>query len=321
MPTMGTGETTNRETMASRKAAADQQRSTRQTKNPVDIALDAGTRPMLIGHEFKRKTKRYYVRETSSAVQYVAISPPRPRDGYLSCLHNATAGIISKEILNIAQELKINALTYIYIKHTDHDCHAQCQLYDISRFNARIDVDKIKRTPFFLRPFTSIPMIYDHIPEMREFGALCRRIDSSPSSYLTPKWAETYAIQHAQLLEKYLIPWFDQCDDMKYLAKWIEYWVGKRAKSSNLLLATACCLASEFDAAKTILKRVVDKAELPLDKIYRKAYRYERKKKALKTREDQKRRAEEFARAISANNRKKADEAGTLARYFGINLD
>ena len=307
--------------MASSKTATGQERPTRKAKNPVDIAINFGMRPMLVGHGFKRKTKRYYVRETSSAVQYVAISPPDHRGGYLNCMFDASAGIISKEILNIEEKLELNKDLFTYIKYTDHKCHVECQLDDISRFNARIDVNKLKRIPFFLRPFTAIPMIYDHIPEMKEFGALCRSIDSSPSSYQTPKWAETYAIHHAQLFEKYVLPWFDKCDDPKYFTRWIEHWVGQRRKSGNLLLATACCLASDFDAAKTILKRVVDQAEIPFDKVYKRELRQQRRKKFLKTSENQKRKAEELARMISTSKRKSADDAGTLARYFKIDLN
>lgn len=307
--------------MASSKAATGQGRSARKAKNPVDIALNAGMRPMLVGHGFKRKTKRYFVRETSGAVHYVAIKPPDHRVGYLNCMFDASAGIISKEISNIVQKLKLNTNLFIYIKHTDHHCHVECQLDDVSRFNGRVDVDKVKRTPFFLRPFASIPMIYDHIPEMKEFGALCRRIDSSPSSYLVPKWSETYAVQHAQLFEKYVLPWFNQCDDMKYLARWIEHWVGKRTKSGNLLLATACCLSSDFDAAKTILKRVVDQTKTPFSKIYKRQLRYQNKMRFLKSLKDRKRRAEEFARMISKGKKKGADDAIKLARYFDIDLD
>lgn len=307
--------------MASGNAATGQGRSTRKAKSPVDIALNAGMQPMLVGHGFRRKTKRYFVRETSGAIQYVAISPPDHRVGYLNCIFDASAGIISKEISNLAEELKLNQRLFIYIKHTDHECHVECQLGDISRFNGRIDVEKIRKTPFFLRPFTSIPMIYDHIPEMKEFGALCRSIDSSPSSYQASKWAETYAIQHALLVEKYVLPWFAQCEDMKYLARWIEHWVGQRAKSRNLLLATACCLASDFDAAKIILKRVIDRAEIPFDKFYKKELRYQKKMKFLKTPEGQKRKAEELARIIFTGKKKRAEDARALARYFDIDFD
>lgn len=84
--------------MASDTAAAGQGRSARRAKKPVDIELEAGMRPMLIRHGIQRQTQRHLVRETTTAVQYVAITPPDRREGYLTCLYDVSAGITIKQL-------------------------------------------------------------------------------------------------------------------------------------------------------------------------------------------------------------------------------
>lgn len=287
---------------------------------PVDIALDAGLRPMLIRHGFTRKTKRYFVRERPGAIHYVAITPPDRRSGYLTCLHRASAGIISKKIVKIVEELDLRKL-FIHKKYTDRDCHFECDLEDIYRFKARIDFEEnIRNQPFFLRPFVKFPRVEIYIPEMREFVALWRKIDAFPSSPLASSMADAYAHQEAQLHEKYILPWFDQCEDMNYFAQWVEYWVGRRAKTPNLLLATAYCLASNFEDARTHLKNAVALTDISFDKTYRQELRYENKMKFRKTIEGRKKKAKKISESIMAMRKRTAEDARALARYFDIDL-
>lgn len=306
--------------MASGGSQTARGQSARRAKKPVDIALDAGMRPMLLKHGFQRKTNRYFVRETSSAVQYVDISPPDRREGYLTCQYDATAGIVSKEISRIASELNLGNRLLIHIKRTSRECHVECDLGDIERFHARVDTEKLRKTPFFLRPFILKPMIYDHIPEMGEFRALCKKIYNSHLLPITPETENDYAIKRAELFEKYSLAWFDQCDQPEYFVRWIEFWVGRRAKSKNLLLATACCLASDSEGARTILQKIVDLPEESFEKIYKRELRYEKEFGRYKTIEGRQRSAKKMANSIMTMRRRSVEDARILARYFNIEL-
>lgn len=292
----------------------------RKMRNPVDIALDAGMRPMLIGHGFTRKTKRYFVRETSSAVQFVAINPPHYRTGYLNCLYIASAGIIMKDITELVEILDLRRLTAL-INHANRDCHFSCTIDEIYKYNARIDIRKIKSNKiFFLRPFVKFPKIEIYIPEMNEFGRLCRKIDSVPAPSNMSELTQIYAQQESNLFEKYMLPWFDKCEDREFSANWIEYLEGRGTKSGNLLLATAFCLASNFDRARPYLQSAISRGEKTYDEIYRDALRYENKKKYRKTSANREKAARKNADMFFVGRKRKALDARALARHFGIDL-
>lgn len=308
--------------MASGKAATGQRRSTRKAKNPVDIALNAGMRPLLIGHGFHRKTKRYYIRETEQSIQFVPIHAGTRR-GYMGGAGFEAAGcVLNKELLRLCDELELGPLYPMY-RHSDHHCHLTCNLRDYRKFFIfRPYKEDLKKRSFLFRlsqSFRRYPEVEDELPEIAAFRQAYSRFEDNIQSEESIPLIEDYGKLRADVFEKYIMPWFEKCEDIKFVARWIGEINGPRSYQ-GLLEATAYCAAGEFELARPALQELIKRENKtrddyfkecrkpslnPIIFLYRKSVRFSNK----------------YADFAYGYFKHQAASGRALAERFGIELD
>ena len=261
--------------MASSKAATGQGRSNRKAKNPVDIALNAGMRPMLVRHGFKRKTKRYYVRETEQSVQFVPIHAGTRRGYQGGAGFEACGCVLNKEVLRLCDELGLGEL-YPRYRHTDHHCHLTCDLRDYGKFFIfRPYKEELRKRSFLFRlskSFSRGPELEEGIPEIAAYRQAYSRFEDNIQSEGSIPLIEDYGKLRADVFEKYIMRWFEKCEDIKFVARWIGEISGLRSYR-GLLAATAYCAAGEFELARPALQNLIKRENKTRDDYFKECRR------------------------------------------------
>ena len=284
------------------------------------IALDAGMRPMLIRHGFTRKTKRYYVRETENSVQVVPIHAGT-RHGYRGGAGFCDCGNVSiKELDKLGEELQLGYLHPKY-RHTDHDCHMTCDLSDYDSFFNVAPFRREMRKKHFIRwMFIGAPSEEESIPEVLALRELYSKFEDSIDRPESVPLIEDYGRARSDTFEKYIIPWFDKCDDISFAVQWIEERGGRGNKTGCLLLAAASCLAGDFEKARPELLKAIAEAK----KSRRDHYNWVRRPRIPffgSYRDRSKRYANKFADFAYRYYQEHGRKARALADRFGIRIE
>ena len=309
--------------MALGKGATGQGRSTRKAKNPVDIALDAGMRPMLIGHGFQRKTKRYFVRETDKSIQFVPIYAGTRRGYQGGAGFGACGCVLNKEILKLSDELQLGTLDPRH-RNTNHDCHLTCDLRAFHYFfNIRPYKENLKERSILFRlskTFSRGPEFEDGIPEIAEFRTVYSRFEDNIESEESIPLIEDYGKLRADVFERYIIPWFEKCEDIKFATRWIGEIGGQRYSYRGMLAATACCVSGDLETARTAIRGLIKNENKTQEDYYKECRRpslsifsFLHVKSA--------RYCNKYARFAYGYFRQQAIKARALAERFGIELE
>lgn len=308
--------------MALGNAARGQKRSARKAKNPVDIALNAGMRPMLIGHGFHRKTKRYFIRETEQSIQFVPIHAGNRRGYQGGAGFEACGCILNKELLRLCDELKLGEL-YPLCRHTGHHCHLTCNLLDYHKFFIfRPYKEDLRKRSYLFRlskTYRRGPEIEDGIPEIAAFRPAYSRFEDNIQSEESIPLIEDYGRLRADVFGKYIMPWFEKCEDIKFVARWIGEISGPR-RNIGLLVATAYCAAGEFELARPALQDLVKRENKTRDDYFRECRRPSLNPITFLHRTSV-RFANEYADFAYGYFKHQAASGRALAERFGIELD